>query len=68
VITFLLYFPTSSQAERKAGKILIELAETGERKVKGKGGDPRGATLLGLSDFGFTKDLSKRCQAMARIV
>ena len=56
------------RAERKAGKILIDLAETGERRPKGGDQKSRGATPLDkLSDFGFTKDLSKRCQAMARI-
>lgn len=54
------------RAEIKAGELLIEMAERGERA---KGGDPksRPATLAKLSDLGVTKSQSSRWQNLARL-
>jgi hypothetical protein len=54
------------RAERKAGELLAEMAERGERQG---GGRPtkrsRGATVSTLSDLGITKDQSSRWQKLA---
>lgn len=42
-----------------------ERYEKGERKGATRGGTP--LVKLALADFNFTKDMSKRCQCLARI-
>jgi hypothetical protein len=51
------------RAERKAGQLLIEMADRGERF---KGGDPRSrpATLAKLDDLGVSKSQSSRWQKL----
>ena len=57
------------EAERRGGRLLIEMAERGERDT-GKGGNRRsrlhGVTVK-LSDLGLTKIESSRWQSLARL-
>jgi N6-adenosine-specific RNA methylase IME4 len=57
------------RAERRAGELLIEMAERGERAGQGEGeGKGRtGQPLLRLADLGISKTQSSRWQQLARI-
>jgi N6-adenosine-specific RNA methylase IME4 len=57
------------RAERRAGELLIEMAERGERAGQGEG-EGKGRTaqpLLRLADLGINKTQSSRWQELARI-
>jgi len=55
------------RAERKAGRLLIEMAETGERAAPGRPEKRSpGATII-LKDMALTKSQSSRWQALARL-
>jgi hypothetical protein len=56
------------RAEIKAGRKLIEMAKSGERKGDGRPTKrSRGVTVSKLSDLGITKMQSSRWQALARL-
>jgi N6-adenosine-specific RNA methylase IME4 len=53
------------RAERRAGELLTEMRERGERQGDGK--PSRGATVSRLTDLGITKTQSSRWQAKAKL-
>ncbi len=54
------------KAERRAGQILVEMAERGER-AGGYGGDRHSSRGLRLNDFSITKSQSSRWQVLAKL-
>jgi hypothetical protein len=55
------------RAERKCGHLLKEIANKGERKEPGIGGDPGCTEKPGLKDLGVTKTQSHCWQKLAEL-
>jgi hypothetical protein len=67
VVGFNLATETMLVAQRVAGRQLIDMAARGERKVKGKGGDPTIGPIVGLAELDITQNQSTRWQVLARL-